>query len=270
MVSLNQYLKDVHARGVRVGEHPDYGGVNNALHMKGSQHAKGNAGDLNYGPRGDSAEEREMLRWAARLADAADLNVIYAHHRTHPNPRTNAAHRGHLHVDGQRPQAYRSPHPGGDLALYRKIRAEVPVGGPGEKRKPHRITTIKRGVRDDWRVKLWQEFLKATGDYKGKIDGDFGPATEAATKVWQRRAKLEDDGVVGKNTWYRATQGVVPGKRGVRVEIAQRMLGLTGGDVDGIAGKIYIERAKEVQRWLGVVPDAKIGGATVGNLLKKG
>jgi lysozyme family protein len=55
---------------------------------------------------------------------------------------------------------------------------------------------VKRGSRGEWVVKL-QEALEI------KVDGMFGPKTEAALKVFQEAHGLEPDGVAGRIT-YRA------------------------------------------------------------------
>jgi|SRR5881394_835356 len=60
--------------------------------------------------------------------------------------------------------------------------------------KPLTVTTIRRGSRGD-SVKRWQSVLGLP------TDGNFGPATEAATKQWQSAHGLTPDGVVGPNTW---------------------------------------------------------------------
>ncbi len=43
--------------------------------------------------------------------------------------------------------------------------------------------------------------LKNAGFYKGSIDGEFGPQTKEAIKVFQKANGLKVDGVVGKVTW---------------------------------------------------------------------
>jgi len=185
MVTLKQYLRDVYVRGGRVLEHPDYGGVNNNLHMVGSMHAKGRAGDINYGRPGAPPEEKEFLRWASRLADAAGLNVIYAYHRTHPIKRTNDNHKDHAHVDDGPIIAYRAP--GADDALYRRILAEIPLGPMG-------WPTLKPGSTGA-PVEALQRTLTDLG-YRVTVDGDFGPGTKAAVIEAQRNAGLPPDAIV--------------------------------------------------------------------------
>lgn len=57
---------------------------------------------------------------------------------------------------------------------------------------------LKRGDNNS-NVKVWQVFLN-TLDYKLTADGDFGPATERATRSFQTANALKADGVVGDDT----------------------------------------------------------------------
>lgn len=50
-------------------------------------------------------------------------------------------------------------------------------------------------------VKAVQEQLQKLGISPGKIDGIYGPKTEAAVKAFQKKAGLTVDGIVGKKTW---------------------------------------------------------------------
>lgn len=154
-----------------------------------------------------------------------------------------------------------------------KHRGDIITPGkkPKSKRKPHRIATIRRGD-DTWRTGLVQKRLTGYGSYNGKIDDKFGPRTENAVKDFQRARGLVVDGVVGPNTWYELAQGAEYGDRNeIKVDIAQRIAGLKGKkDVDGIAGNVFKHRWKQIQRWLGVVPDAKVGPNTVSKLQQKG
>lgn len=58
---------------------------------------------------------------------------------------------------------------------------------------------LRRGSFGDAVGEL-QELLKAEG-YDITIDHDFGPATELAVLVFQRKAGLTEDGIVGRDTW---------------------------------------------------------------------
>src|SRR5262245_15346487 len=57
--------------------------------------------------------------------------------------------------------------------------------------------TLKRGSKGEF-VKEWQGIIRVAQD------GDFGPATESATKGWQFDHKLAPDGVVGPLSWAAA------------------------------------------------------------------
>jgi peptidoglycan hydrolase-like protein with peptidoglycan-binding domain len=58
---------------------------------------------------------------------------------------------------------------------------------------------LKRGSRGQ-EVNAWQAFLRSQGYTSIVVDGDFGPATEDATRAWQRSRGLGADGVVGPET----------------------------------------------------------------------
>jgi peptidoglycan hydrolase-like protein with peptidoglycan-binding domain len=63
--------------------------------------------------------------------------------------------------------------------------------------------TVKSGSTGD-AVRLLQQLLKRY-DYDpwdpGAVDGKFGAKTEKAVKNFQRELNLEDDGIVGPETW---------------------------------------------------------------------
>jgi hypothetical protein len=62
---------------------------------------------------------------------------------------------------------------------------------------------IKKGDRNDL-VGDWQSFLRGEGIYLGAIDDDFGNATDLATKKFQKKYGLKDDGIVGDSTYKKA------------------------------------------------------------------
>ena len=60
--------------------------------------------------------------------------------------------------------------------------------------------SLQRGFKGSDAVRAVQKRLKELGYYSGSADGDFGPATEAAVKDFQRANGLSADGKVGKQT----------------------------------------------------------------------
>lgn len=56
------------------------------------------------------------------------------------------------------------------------------------------MPTIKKGAKGK-AVKIWQIIVGA------EADGDFGTKTRTATIEFQRKHKLAQDGIVGKNSW---------------------------------------------------------------------
>lgn len=59
--------------------------------------------------------------------------------------------------------------------------------------------TLRKGNKGE-SVKELQNLLKAKG-YDLQADGDFGPITESAVKLYQKSKGLTVDGIVGKMTW---------------------------------------------------------------------
>lgn len=67
-----------------------------------------------------------------------------------------------------------------------------------------KLLVLKKGMNCD-EVGNWQAFLRGLGIYLGQIDNDFGNATEAATKAFQAKNKINPaDGVVGTVTYGKA------------------------------------------------------------------
>jgi L,D-transpeptidase ErfK/SrfK len=55
-----------------------------------------------------------------------------------------------------------------------------------------------------------QQRLRQLGFYKGDIDSVYGPQTEAAVKAFQKSRGLQEDGIVGPNTWSAIGLGTTP------------------------------------------------------------
>jgi D-alanyl-D-alanine carboxypeptidase-like protein/putative peptidoglycan binding protein len=62
------------------------------------------------------------------------------------------------------------------------------------------VNILRRGSEGK-DVERWQLFLVGQGLLKGSIDGEFGPATENASKAFQRAHGLSADGIVGPKSF---------------------------------------------------------------------
>lgn len=60
--------------------------------------------------------------------------------------------------------------------------------------------TLRRGEQSEWVLYL-QKLLDAQGISPGRLDSDFGGATERAVRTFQEKCDLVVDGVVGLKTW---------------------------------------------------------------------
>jgi peptidoglycan hydrolase-like protein with peptidoglycan-binding domain len=69
----------------------------------------------------------------------------------------------------------------------------------GNQTWPKLIMTVRRGSNGE-AVKAAQRLLDKFGSGLS-VDGDFGPATDAATRRFQSGHQLAVDGIVGPNTW---------------------------------------------------------------------
>lgn len=144
----------------------------------------------------------------------------------------------------------------------------IPAPKPSEKKRaPERLPTLKKSSHGEF-VVLWQRFLKSD-NYRLDVDGIFWSDTEAKTEAFQRHEGLQPDGIVGAYSWCEAlgNMGILnTGDLGVPVGIWQYIIDVT---VDYDFGPRTRAATKEVQRWLGVTDDGRVGPKTIGALLKK-
>ena len=78
-----------------------------------------------------------------------------------------------------------------------------PSPKPPAKKPTVKVRVLRRGTKGADVKRLQSELNRVFPGYPGpllKVDGDFGPATEAYVKEFQRRAGLTRDGVVGIKT----------------------------------------------------------------------
>ena len=91
--------------------------------------------------------------------------------------------------------------------VYRRIRNTVPLPPADPSIPPFPGIPLQNGTRSD-DVRLMQTYLNAIGRFNPSIehltvDGIFGPRTQAAVREFQRLFGLTQDGIIGRDTWYR-------------------------------------------------------------------
>ena len=124
-------------------------------------------------------------------------------------------------------------------------------------------------------VRRVQRALRRTPDLGLKIDGVFGPHTEAAVKQFQQGAGLAVDGIVGPLTWNALPDGgpmpmLHGGSTGAAVSSLQSVLssGAPGqwntqpGAIDGDFGPNTKASVEAFQAWGGVGVDGIVGDNT--------
>ena len=100
---------------------------------------------------------------------------------------------------------YEGPHDGvfgeDTHAALEQLQADEGLESTGELDRPTRaVLGALAGKSDSLSVKAIQTALTELGLYDGLIDGDYGPATEAAIEEVQREAGIEVDGAYGEET----------------------------------------------------------------------
>ena len=130
---------------------------------------------------------------------------------------------------------------------------------------------LKRGSSGT-AVRQLQEALKEAGHDPGPIDGEFGPATEAAVRAFQHEKEITVDGIVGPITWLNIDEDAVfshpvlrQGAKGLAVRRVQKRLTLAGydaGDVDGSFGPATERGVRALQRSAGLTEDGVVGPNT--------
>lgn len=66
------------------------------------------------------------------------------------------------------------------------------------------LPKLRSGMTGEW-VKRLQEALNEAVDARLTLDGDFGPKTDRAVRIFQKERGLVADGVVGPYTWQQLT-----------------------------------------------------------------
>lgn len=191
--TLDGFLAWAVGAGYHVGENPRHGTkkVTKGVHKVGSFHYDGLAADINFGANGPA--ERAKLLVALTKAESMGLAVTYARDGIVGSA---ATHKNHLHVDV------------GEWSNYGRgvvRRTPAATGASGANMSVtwlgHDKGVLVLGSQGD-RVRALQERLNR--DYPAysnlAVDGDYGHATVAVVKEFQRRAGLKVDGEAGPRT----------------------------------------------------------------------
>jgi len=137
---------------------------------------------------------------------------IYARKTSYASP----SHTWHIHLDVRRayvlvPVAHRgilSGLAGESVDAYKMrigVTASVPLGRKAEVAVPPwpgHVYKRNDSMRPDANVKRWQARMIARGwTTLGTADGIFGVKTEAVVRSFQKLARVQVDGQIGKQTW---------------------------------------------------------------------
>lgn len=122
------------------------------------------------------------------------------------------------------------------------------------------MAILKRGLAGE-PVKVLQAKLGV------EVDGQFGPATEAALKAYQEAHGLAVDGVAGPDSF--AAMGLhelVLLRRGSRGEMVKKLQEALGVDADGVFGAGAAEAVRKFQVEHGLEADGMAGPITLAKM----
>lgn len=200
------------------------GGIYNCRNIAGSNspsvHGEGRAGDTMLPSQtGETLQGQQAVDALLRLAVPLQIQAIIHGRRIwtcdRPYWRTYTGrdpHWNHVHWEQTRwAAAHLTP---ADVArAFASLTGATPPVRPVPPRTPSAVLgavlalvlaarkqVLRRGDKNFF-VSQLQRLLVARGFYHGKIDGDFGPHTEAAVRAFQEASHIEVDGVVGPQTW---------------------------------------------------------------------
>ena len=131
--------------------------------------------------------------------------------------------------------------------------------------------SYKQGDTDNNVVAI-QYLLRQQGYTNLIADGTFGAETQAKVKNFQNKNGIEEEGVVGQETWEALIVKVSQGNNGDAVKAVQFLLAKKYGyslEVDGIFGPLTVEAVKSFQSKQGLTADGIVGPLTWQKLIGK-
>lgn len=149
--------------------------------------------------------------------------------------------------------------------------APAPSHGGGQTHKPAESAGIVRVGCKGPQVELLQRKLKANGMSPGAVDGDFGPATLAALKGFQRSHHLEVDGIAGPATWralgvhYDAGLTQLPAGAGGGGGTNPGKPGTSSGDPVALARRFVTNPPTSSKAMAGRIPNFTAAGGQTNN-----
>ncbi len=168
-----------------------------------------------------------------------------------------------------------------DLESYTVEISAIGGSSPSDPDTGSGSSYLQKGMRGD-KVKKLQKRLTELGYNTGKADGVFGDITLSAVLLYQKNAKITQDGIVGPVTWAKLDSGaasLVPsppqsrylkmGSKGDDVKKVQArliVLGYLDDKADGIFGKLTLAAVKAYQKDQEIKVDGIVGPVTYGLL----
>lgn len=259
-------------QGFWVWEHPDFYKHTYApyafrvlpVHSSRSFHKYGLAIDVNW--PNTAYERSKIINVVIPMCQRLGFSYIYAQYGTYGSA---AGHTGHIHIDvgtstNNGARYIRTPNKNIDVAAVLGFKNK-----PVTKRKPNDVT-VNRWNQSPALTQVIQRILRAY-DRSIKIDGKFGPHTEALVKRWQKGLGVKADGKVGPNTikaylnrHVRANGPLKEGNKSNAVRVVQYIIGASR---DGQFGSVTKDRVRSAQAWAGLSADGVFGYNSIKKLV---